>query len=170
MLFAGPRREVLSSLPRDRVTLQISLDSPTPELHDLHRGAGTFRRAMSGIDNARSLGFRVRLAATVATDDEDRAVTAFLVREAIPEADRVVRRIALRGVASAGVALSRADLVPEVTVTASGVYWHPVGATDDDFFVCRDASPLVTAIEAVRSAYAAERAHADTLASIFHCA
>ena len=34
MLFAGRRLETLRSLPRERVTLQISLDSPTPERHD----------------------------------------------------------------------------------------------------------------------------------------
>src|SRR5215469_8653233 len=34
MLFAGSRLEILRALPRERVTLQISLDSPTPERHD----------------------------------------------------------------------------------------------------------------------------------------
>jgi MoaA/NifB/PqqE/SkfB family radical SAM enzyme len=34
MLLAGRRLETLRSLPRDRVTLQISLDSPEPARHD----------------------------------------------------------------------------------------------------------------------------------------
>ena len=34
MLLAGRRLEILRALPRDRTTLQISLDSPTPERHD----------------------------------------------------------------------------------------------------------------------------------------
>jgi MoaA/NifB/PqqE/SkfB family radical SAM enzyme len=55
-------------LPRDRIVLQISLDSATPGLHDLHRGPGTWARAREGIQRARSLGFRVRLAATVSTE------------------------------------------------------------------------------------------------------
>ena len=38
MLFAGRRREDLARMPRDRIVLQISLDSATPVLHDLHRG------------------------------------------------------------------------------------------------------------------------------------
>src|SRR5216684_7518366 len=38
MLFAGRRIESLRALPRARIVLQISLDSATPELHDLHRG------------------------------------------------------------------------------------------------------------------------------------
>ncbi len=48
MLFAGRRLESLQALPRDRIVLQISLDSPTPELHDLHRGPGTWARTREG--------------------------------------------------------------------------------------------------------------------------
>ena len=70
MLLAGRRLETLRSLPRDRVTLQISLDSPEPARHDRHRGRGTWARAWSGIERARAEEFRVRLAATVSTDTE----------------------------------------------------------------------------------------------------
>ena len=45
MLFGGRRLEKLRTLPRERVTLQISLDSATPERHDRHRGRGTWARA-----------------------------------------------------------------------------------------------------------------------------
>src|SRR5690349_22612566 len=103
MLFAGRRIETLGALPRDRVVLQISLDSPTPELHELHRGPGTWARTREGIQRARGLGFRVRLAATVSTDDEAEAFRQFLEEERIAAGDRVIRRIALRGVASEGV-------------------------------------------------------------------
>src|SRR5580765_6733713 len=65
MLFAGRRIESLRALPRNRVVLQISLDSATRELHDLHRGPGTWARAREGIQRVRAHGFRVRLAATV---------------------------------------------------------------------------------------------------------
>src|ERR1700722_637811 len=70
MLFTGRRAESLRALPRDRVVLQISLDSATPQLHDRHRGHGTGARAREGIQRARAQGFRVRLAATVSTDAE----------------------------------------------------------------------------------------------------
>ena len=50
----------------------------------------------------------------------------------------MIRRIALRGFASEGIALARADLAPEITVTAEGVYWHPVGAEDEDLLVTPD--------------------------------
>src|SRR5205085_10518114 len=48
VLLAGRPLETLRSLPRDRVTLQISLDSPEPARHDRHRGRGTWTRAWHG--------------------------------------------------------------------------------------------------------------------------
>jgi len=170
MLFAGRRLESLRPLPRDRIVLQISLDSPTADLHDLHRGPGTWTRTREGIQRARTLGFRVRLAATVSTDVEADQFRHFLDQEEIAPEDRVIRRIALRGAATDGVALSRSDLVPEVTITAEGVYWHPVGAEDADLLVTRDIFPLSESFAAVRHAFEREGEHANKLARIFNCA
>src|SRR5215469_2639462 len=78
MLFTGRRLETLRSLPRDRLTLQISLDSPTPGRHDRDRGAGTWVRAWRGVERARAEGFRVRLAATVSTEAEAEEFRRFL--------------------------------------------------------------------------------------------
>jgi len=170
MLFSGRRGESLRALPRDRIVLQISLDSPTPDLHDLHRGPGTWARTREGIQRARALGFRVRLAATVSTDAEAEAFRQFLDKQKIAAEDRVIRRIALRGSAAEGVAVSRADLVPEVTITADGVYWHPVGAEDADLLVTRDIFPLFESFAAVRRTFDREGEHANKLARIFNCA
>ena len=170
LLFAGRRLEALRALPRDRLSLQISVDSPTPERHDRHRGKGTWARAWRGIERARMEGFRVRLAATVSTDAEAEEFRRFLDRRQIAEQDRVIRHIALRGFAEQGVALARADLVPEITVTADGVYWHPVGAEDGDLFVTADIFPLAEAFAAVRRAFAQEHIHQRRLATIFNCA
>ena len=170
MLFTGPRIESLRKLPRDRIVLQISLDSATPERHDLHRGSGTWIRTRQGIERARAQGFRVRLAATVSSDRETEEFRQFLDEEHIAPEDRVIRRIALRGSAAEGVALTRADLMPEVTITAEGVYWHPVGAEDADLLVTRDIFPLAEAFAAVRQAFAREGDHAHRLAKIFNCA
>jgi len=164
------RADTLRALPRDRIVLQISLDSPTPDRHDLHRGRGTWARTRAGIQLARALGFRVRLAATVSTDAEAEEFRQFLDQEKIAEEDRVIRRIALRGAASEGIALNRTDLVPEVTITAEGVYWHPVGAEDNDLLVTRDIFPLSESFAAVRLAFNREREHANKLARIFNCA
>jgi pyruvate-formate lyase-activating enzyme/TusA-related sulfurtransferase len=170
MLFSGKRAESLRALPRDRIVLQISLDSATPELHDLHRGRGTWARAYEGIQRARAEGFRVRLAATVSTDAEAEAFRQFLDEEKIAAEDQVIRMIALRGAAAEGIAVARADLVPEVTITANGVYWHPVGAEDADLLVTRDIFPLAESFAAVRRAFDREGEHATKLAKIFNCA
>ena len=170
MLFAGQRLQTLRCLSRDRVTLQISLDSPTPERHDRHRGKGTWMQAWKGIERARAEGFRVRLAATVSTDDEAEEFRHFLDAHHIKEEDRVIRRIALRGSATKGVALARADLVPETTITAEGVYWHPVGAEDPDLLVTPDIFPLAESFAAVRRASERESEHQRRLATIFNCA
>lgn len=170
MLFAGRRLEALRALPRDRVTLQISLDSPTPERHDRHRGKGAWARAWSGIERARADGFRVRLAATVSTDAEAHEFRNFLDAQRIAEVDRVIRHVALRGAATDGVALARADLLPEITITAEGIYWHPVGAEDADLLVTRDIFPLARSFAAVRRAFELESEHGRRLAAIFNCA
>src|SRR4029079_14176881 len=170
MLFAGKRLETLRSLPRDRITFQISLDSPTPERHDLHRGAGTWIRAWKGIQRARAEGFRVRLAATVATEEEAEEFRRFLDAENVEPDNRVIRRIALRGSANEGVALARADLMPEITITAEGVYWHPVGAEDGDLLVTTEIFPLAVSFTAVRRWFEKESEHRQRLATIFNCA
>jgi pyruvate-formate lyase-activating enzyme/TusA-related sulfurtransferase len=170
MLFGGSRLETLRSLQRERVTLQISLDSPTPERHESHRGKGTWARAWKGIEQARAEGFRVRLAATVSTDAEAEEFRSFLDAHHVSEENRVIRRIALRGSATQGIALARADLVPEVTITAEGVFWHPVGAEDNDLLVSRDIFPLAESFAAVRRAFGREYEHERRLAMIFNCA
>jgi hypothetical protein len=170
MLFTGRRVESLRAVPRDRIVLQISLDSPTQDRHDLHRGRGSWARARDGIRRAREDGFRVRLAATVANDVEGEEFRQFLDQEKIAAEDRVIRRIALRGAANDGIAVSRSDLVPEVTITADGVYWHPVGAEDADLLVTREIFPLAESFAAVRRAFDREGEHAQKLARIFNCA
>lgn len=168
MLFSGPRRAVLERMRRDRVTLQVSLDSPDPGLHDSHRGAGSWERARAGIALAKSLGFRVRIAATTHDAAQAAAMHAFLEKE-IPIEDRLVRPVALRGEAKEGVPLRRHELRPEITITATGAYWHPVGATDDDLLVTTDLGSLARVREAVREIEAIDRARADQLAATFHC-
>ena len=170
MLFAGRQLATLRALPRDRVTLQISLDSPTPERHDCHRGKGTWARAWKGIECARAEGFRVRIAATVSSDEDAEEFRRFLDAHQIEEEDRVVRRIALRGSATQGIALARADLLPEITITAEGVYWHPVGAEDADLLVTPEIFPLAESFAAVRRSFDQETEHSRRLATIFNCA
>jgi organic radical activating enzyme/TusA-related sulfurtransferase len=170
MLLTGRRLETIRSLPKDRLTFQISLDSPTPERHDRHRGQNSWARACDGIDRARAEGFRVRFAATVSNDDEGEEFRRFLDARQVKAEDRVIRRIALRGSATEGVALARADLAPEVTITADGVFWHPVAAADPDMLVTTQIFPLAESFTAVRRAFERECEHRNRLATIFNCA
>jgi pyruvate-formate lyase-activating enzyme len=167
MLFHGRRLETLRAMPRDRLRLQISLDSATPEPHDSHRGAGTWARALAGIRTALAEGFAVRVAATLTTRDagEARTLRRFLAGLGIPEDDQVLRPVAHRGHATTGLELTTRSLVPEVTVTADGIYWHPVGADDDDQLVTREVLPLAPALDEVLTRF---RAHQNTLTERSH--
>jgi hypothetical protein len=110
------------------------------------------------------------LAATVSTDAEAEEFRSFLDAHQVSEENRVIRRIALRGAATRGVAVARADLVPEVTITAEGVFWHPVGAEDNDLLVSGEIFPLAESFAAVRHAFYRESEHQRRLATIFNCA
>lgn len=172
MVFRGRGLRELESIPRDNVALQISLDSATPEQHDAHRGHGSWGKAVAGIRMALEMGFRVRVAATIAAPapGELSAFHGFLDDMGIARGDQVVRPIAHEGVASAGVVITRASLVPEITVTAEGIYWHPVAATDDDALVTRRIEPLTPALDEISRAFAEQWAAAATAAQLFPCA
>ncbi|AYY15673.1 radical SAM protein [Actinobacteria bacterium YIM 96077] len=174
MLFRGRRLDMLRAMPRADVALQISLDSATAELHDLHRGAGSWQRALDGIRTALREGFRVRVAATVAAGeagaDEIAAFHSLLDGFGIDRDDQVIRPVAHRGFADDGVTLTIESLVPEVTVTADGIYWHPVTAGHEDQLVSRSLFPLGDAIAEVRRRFAAYRWETRTAAQRFTCA
>lgn len=169
-LLSGPRGKVLQDLPRDRLVLQVSLDSPTPGIHDRHRGEGSWERARGGIRLARELGYRVRVAATLSEAADRESMDRWLTAEGFPKEDRLVRPLARRGLAQIGLPLSRGEVVPEVTVTARGVYWHPVGADDEDFRVLDHVGTLEEAVTAVQGVWNEERAVSRRLAEVFHCA
>lgn len=175
MLFAGRRLHTLASLPRDALTLQISLDSPRPERHDRNRGPGSWQRALAGIRTARELGFRVRVAATVDIGDvQARAdaanFAALLDTLGIEAADRLTRPIARRGFATSGLDVAVRTTVPELTVTADGVYWHPVGAADADMLIDREIFPLATRVDRVVELFERHAQRAAAAALVFPCA
>jgi len=172
MVFRGRGLRQLELIPRDGVALQISLDAATPERHDVHRGQGSWAKAVAGIRLALGLGFRVRVAATVAAPGpgELSAFHQFLDDLGIAPDDQIVRPIAHEGVASAGVVITRVSLVPEVTVTAEGVYWHPVAATDEDALVTRRIEPLTPALDEISRAFTEQWARTASAAQLFPCA
>jgi len=172
MLFKGRRLEALRRMDRTRLALQISLDSPTAVIHDAHRGPGSWDRAVSGIRIALEEGFRVKVAATLSYE-QTHAVEpfhAFLEALGIPSEDRIIRALAHRGVADQGIELTVETLIPEITITATGVYWHPVGAEHADQLVTRDIFPLQKAITQAIDKFTGYRADAVSAAQWFPCA
>ncbi|CAA9469139.1 MAG: Fe-S oxidoreductases of moaA/nifB/pqqE family [uncultured Solirubrobacteraceae bacterium] len=153
LLSRGSRRRTLDGLDPGRVTMQVSLDSGTPELHDRHRGRGSFDRARAGIELLRSLEFRVRVAATVDAADvaEEDSLNALLDSDGIPPEDRLIRRVARTGFADWGLELTLDALWPEPALTADGAWWHPVGIADPRMQVASAPLPLVTVLAVVRA-------------------
>ncbi len=172
MLFRGRRLDALRRMDRTRLALQISLDSATPDQHDAHRGRGAWERAVAGIRIARDEGFRVRVAATLPYEQSHELAPFhdFLDSLGIAPEDQVIRALAHRGVADHGLELTLESLIPEVTVTADGVYWHPVSADHDDQLVTRDIFPLQDAITEVRRRFTEQRARSTAAAQWFPCA
>ncbi len=114
-------------------------------------------------------GFRVRVAATVGTPTPD--ALGFLDTLGVPPADQIIRPIARQGAADTGVRLTPETLVPEVTVTADGIYWHPVATTDDRALVTRQIEPLGPVLDHVSRLFAEQWARANAAAaSLFPCA
>ncbi len=153
VLARGSRRRMLDALDPARVTMQVSLDSGTPDLHDRHRGQGSFNRARAGIALLRELGFRVTVAATVDEADtaEEAGLHALLDRDGIPPDDRLVRRVARQGFADHGLALNLDNVWPEPALTADGAWWHPVTITDPAMQVASSPLPLVTVLAVIRA-------------------
>jgi len=172
MIFGrGRRRDTLESLDRD-VVLQVSLDSATPQVHDRQRGAGSWARALDGIGLARSLGFRVRVAATMYEEDRQgvQALHTRLDHEGIAVDDRLVRPVAQEGFADTGVHVSIDTLEPEPTVTADGAWWHPVTVTNANMRIADAPLPLEEVFAVVRDTLAVQGAAAASGRQVFRCA
>jgi uncharacterized Fe-S cluster-containing radical SAM superfamily protein len=171
VLGRGSRRRMLDGLDPARVTMQVSLDSGTPALHDRHRGAGSFQRARTGIALLRELGFRVRVAATVDEADasEEDGFHALLDADGIPLADRLVRRVARTGFATHGVDLTVDNLWPEPTLAADGAWWHPVGIAEPAMQVASDPLPVVTALAVISATLNDASSHRAAALQAFRC-
>lgn len=167
----GRRREMLESLDRDRVTLQVSLDSAGPAIHDRMRGAGSHARALAGIGLARSLGFHLRVAATLHDDELSSAATlhAALDNLEIAAEDRIIRPIAEEGFADGGLHISLDTIEPEPTLSADGAWWHPVGVTNPHLKVADSPLPLAPVFDVMRDVLAVQAAGASEGRQVFRC-
>jgi MoaA/NifB/PqqE/SkfB family radical SAM enzyme len=179
MLFSGRRgRELRRLAARPDLVLQSSLDGARPETHDRWRGAGSWARAMDGIRYARELGLpmRVAMTETPANRGEVEELEALLAGFGIEGEDFAVRPLVQRGFASeieAGVEVSDDVMVPELTVTADGVHWHPVGGdveSSPDFLLARGEVGLADAKRLVIERFLELRQADGTLPPAFRCA
>jgi pyruvate-formate lyase-activating enzyme len=172
MCFEGRRQKLLDECPRTGCTLQISLDSADPELHDRQRGLGSHARTLAGIALAKQLGFRVKIAATIALHERDGVATLHRLCDdlEIGPTDRLIRPIAQQGQAATGVTVSRRSLLPEICVTDNGIWWHPVAVTDPAMQVCAGIPPLRDVIVQVTAEIEKYRRDANDLVSTFPCA
>jgi predicted phosphodiesterase/uncharacterized Fe-S cluster-containing radical SAM superfamily protein len=176
MLFTGRRRRELERLAgRERLVLQSSLDGARPETHDLFRGAGSWRTAMEGIETARGLGLPIRVAMTEtqANAGEVEELRTLLAGIGVEGEDFAVRPLVRRGFADGGIEVSDDVMVPELTVTADGAHWHPVGAdieSSPDLVVARGHTTLAEAKRLVVERFLELRQRDGSLPEALHCA
>ncbi len=172
MIFGkGRRRETLEAIDRS-VVLQVSLDSATAVVHDRQRGPGSWERALAGIGLARSLEFRVRVAATL-YDEDPVGVAALHQRldtEGIAQDDRVIRPVAEEGSADVGIHVSIDNLEPEPTITADGAWWHPVAVTNPHMRIADAPLPLSEVFGVVRDTLEVQDAASRAGREVFRCA
>ncbi len=179
MLFTGRRREELARLAgRANLVLQSSVDGARPRTHDVWRGAGSWAKAMQGLAYARSLGLPLRVAMTQTPQNRGEVDE---LRELLARLDIVgdafaVRPLVARGFAEGvegGVAVSDAVMVPELTITADGAHWHPVGGEMDaspDMVVARGEISLADAKRLIVERFLTLRQADGTLPPAFQCA
>ncbi|WP_407341872.1 radical SAM protein [Pengzhenrongella phosphoraccumulans] len=167
----GARRAMLQEMDRDRVALQVSLDSATPDLHDRIRGAGSHARAIQGIRLASGLGFRVRVAATLGPDDvtQVHALHALLDDLGIAADDRLVRPVAQEGAAELGVHISLETIEPELTLTVDGAWWHPVGITNPHLKISNEPVPIAPILAVIKDVLAVQAAGTAQGRNVFRC-
>ena len=179
MLFEGRRgRELQRLAGRERLVLQSSIDGARAATHDRWRGEGSWERAMAGIRFAHDLGLGLRVAMTETPENRDEVAElgALLEELGIEGEAFAVRPLVQRGFAAdveEGMEVSEGVMVPELTVTADGVHWHPVGGdleSSPDFLVARGDVPLAEAKRLVVQRFLELRQADGTLPAAFRCA
>lgn len=127
-LLRTRRLMALKEIVAGNLTMQVSLDSASSPLHDLHRGPGSWQAAVDGLDQLLEWGFDVIVRATTSVEggDGDTVLRKFLRSRGISEERSYSMPIVRGGRARTGLDLRTGDLPPEPAVAADGLYWHPL--------------------------------------------
>lgn len=154
-LFNDLRLRELAPLAAAPVALQISLDSPDPDVNDEMRGPDNFAKVIDAIPRLRDLGITVRIATTGEPgrlSDDDHARLCALHRDlGVPDEDHIVRPIVRRGRAAdadLGQDFLPEEIPAELCITVDGAFWSPFGPTvrddvlDTDLMISRTTTPL----------------------------
>jgi MoaA/NifB/PqqE/SkfB family radical SAM enzyme len=133
MLLHGKRWQRLLSAQQTtngNLTVQVSLDGAAPAQHDAYRGAGTWHKTVEGLSRLHDAGFHVSVSTTEtpANTGHLSVLRAFVCSLGVAPGDHFVRPLARRGFSDEGATVTMDTLVPEITVMANGVYWHPLAS------------------------------------------
>lgn len=153
MLLHGPRFDKLCAIANGNLIVQVSLDGGRPEHHDAYRGQGSWDKTVEAIKRLLAHDFHVRLSTTETPANAAHLaeLQQFCRSLGIAEEDHFVRPLAKRGFSQEGVEVGLHNLVPEITVTRDGIYWHPlVSPNDTDMLVSREINSLAPAVECVQ--------------------
>lgn len=175
MLVRGRRRQALAGLADLPLTVQTSLDGARAATHDAHRGAGSFRRTVEGITALVDLGLvpRVALTETPENSAEVADVGALLLGLGVPEDHFAVRPLLRRGFSKTGLDIEESTSIPELTVTADGLHWHPAGAdlgSSPDLWLAPPGTPLAEGRRMVVERFFGARLADGSLPHPIHCA
>jgi MoaA/NifB/PqqE/SkfB family radical SAM enzyme len=151
MLLRGRRLDQLCEIANQNLVMQVSLDGGNADDHDHYRGRGTWHKTVEGIKLLQARGLRVRLSTTETPINTQRLdeVCAFHRGLGIRDEDHVVRPLARRGYSAEGLDLKMADVIPEVTASIDGIFWHPF-STDPDMQVSRSLFPLAESVTRIQ--------------------
>jgi pyruvate-formate lyase-activating enzyme len=179
MLFRGRRLAGLEALAHQArpgaLIIQTSLDGARPQTHDAHRGGGSWARTMDGIRQAVRLGLPVRVGMTQTPQNtaETGEAARLLAGLGIEGEAFAVRPLLRRGLSPAGLDIEAGTTIPELTVSAGGLHWHPAGAdaaTSPDMLLADPGTPLAAGKRLVTERFFAARLADGSLPRPYRCA
>jgi hypothetical protein len=151
------------------------VDGARPDTHDAHRGPGSFTRTIEGIRTLVDLDLPVRVALTETEQNtaDIPEVVSLLADLGVPKEDFAVRPLLRRGLSGTGLDIGEDTTVPELTITADGLHWHPAGAdaaTSPDMLLARGAVSLAEGKRLVTERFFTARLADGSLPAPYRCA